>query len=167
LGLIEKMLVEFNNLPDNSRIWIYQSNRKLSENEVSSISGKTDDFLKQWTAHGDDLEAGFEIKYNRFIVIGLNQANASASGCSIDASVNFIQSLEQEMEVDLLDKMNVTFYNGKFIAYKSLSDFKKMAKNRSVSPNTVVFNNLVHTKAEYLEYWEVPAKDSWHSRLLA
>ena len=161
------MLVEFNTLPNNSRIWIYQSSRKFSENEVSSISDKTDEFLKQWTAHGDDLEAGFEIKYNRFIVIGLNQANASASGCSIDASVNFIQSLEQDMNVDLLDKMNVTFYNGEFIAHKSLSDFKKMAKNRSVSRNTVVFNNLVNTKAEYLEHWEVPAKDSWHSRFLA
>ena len=161
------MLVEFNTLPNNSRIWIYQSNRKFSENEVSSISDKTDVFLKQWTAHGDDLEAGFEIKYSRFIVIGLNQANASASGCSIDTSVNFIQSLEQDMDVDLLDKMNVTYYNGEFIAHKSLSDFKKMAKNRSVSPNTVVFNNLVNTKAEYIEHWEVPAKDSWHSRFLA
>ena len=161
------MLVEFNTLPNNSRFWIYQSNRKLSENEVSSISVKTDEFLKKWTAHGDDLEAGFEIKYNRFIVIGLNQDNASASGCSIDASVNFIQSLEREMDVDLLDKMNVTFYNGDYIAHKSLSDFKKMSKNRSVSPNTVVFNNLVNTKAEYLEHWEVPAKDSWHRRFLA
>ncbi len=161
------MLVEFNTLPDNSRIWIYPSNRKLSEKEVDSISDQTDEFLKQWTAHGDNLEAGFEIKYNRFIVIGLNQANASASGCSIDASVNFIQSIEEEIGVDLLDKMNVTFYNGEFIAHKSLSDFKKMAKNRSVSPNTVVFNNLVNTKAEYLEHWEVPAKDSWHNRFLA
>jgi hypothetical protein len=161
------MVTEFNNLPDNSRIWIYQANRKLSELEVSEIKDKTRDFLSQWTAHGSDLEAGFEIKYNRFVVLGLNQSNASASGCSIDASVRFIQSLEQAYQVDLLDKMNVTFYNGEFIAHKSLSDFKKMAKARSVSPNTVVFNNLVNTKAEYEEHWEVPAKDSWHSRFLA
>ncbi len=161
------MITEFKNLPDDSRIWIYQSNRKLSNEEVDNISSKTEEFLKQWTAHGTDLEAGFEIKYNRFIVFGLNQANASASGCSIDASVQFIQSLEKELGVDLLDKMNVTFYNGEYIAHKSLTDFRKMAKARSVSPNTVVFNNLVNTKAEYLENWEVPAKESWHSRFLA
>lgn len=124
-------------------------------------------FLEQWTAHGAELEAGFEIKYHRFIVIGLNQENASASGCSIDASVHFIQSLEKKLGVDLLDKMNVTFYHGEYIAYKPLLEFKKMAKNRSVSGNTIVFNNLVNTKAEYLEHWEVPAKDSWHSRFLA
>lgn len=161
------MLVTFEELPNDSRIWIYQSNRKLSEVEVEFITKETKAFLKEWTAHGADLEAGFEIKYNRFIIIGLNQSNVSASGCSIDASVRFIQTLEKAIGVDLLDKMNVTYYNGDYIAHKSLLDFKKMAKNKSVSPNTVVFNNLVNTKAEYLEHWEVPAKDSWHSRFLA
>ncbi|RMA64242.1 ABC transporter ATPase [Ulvibacter antarcticus] len=161
------MLIEFEKLPDDSRIWVYQCNRKLSDEEVAAITPKTEVFLEKWTAHGSDLEAGFEIKYNRFIVLGLNQANASASGCSIDASVRFIQSLEKELEVDLLDKMNVTFYNGEFIAHKSLSDFRKMAKARSVSPNTVVFNNLINTKSEYLENWEVPAKESWHNRFLS
>ena len=161
------MITDFKNLPDDSRIWIYQSNRKLSDDEVSEINTKTESFLKQWTAHGKDLEAGFEIRYNRFIVIALNQENASASGCSIDASVYFIQSLEKEYGLDLMDKMNVTFYNGDFIAHKSLSDFKKMAKARSVSQNTVVFNNLVITKGDYIENWEIPARDSWHSRFLA
>lgn len=161
------MLTEFKNLPNNSRIWIYQSNRKFSEEEVAEIGVQTEAFLTQWTAHGSDLEAGFEIRHNRFIVIALNQENASASGCSIDASVRFIMTLQDQFEVDLLDKMNVTYYNGEFIAHKSLVDFKKMAKNRSVSSNTVVFNNLVTTKEEYLEHWEVPAKDSWHNRFLA
>lgn len=165
--IFKTMLTDFHNLPDDSRIWIYQSNRKLTDVEVVEAAERTAQFLEQWTAHGADLEAGFEIKYNRFIVLGLNQVNASASGCSIDASVRFIQSLEKSFEVDLLDKMNVTFYNGLYIAYKTLSDFKKMAKAHSVSPNTVVFNNLVTTKGEYKEHWEVPAKESWHSRFLA
>ena len=92
------------------------------------------------------MEAGFEIKYNRFIVFGLNQEIASASGCSIDASVNFIQTIEKDLEIDLMDKMNVTYYNGEFIAHKSLIDFKKMAKAKSISKNTIVFNNLVNTR---------------------
>lgn len=161
------MLVPFEQLPDHSRIWIYQANRKLSEQEQETIMEQANGFLDQWTAHGADLEAGFELRHDRFLVIGLNQANASASGCSIDASVHFIQSLEKQLGVDLMDKMNVTFYNGPYIAHKSLADFKKMAKARSISAETIVFNNLVNTKAEYQEYWEVPAKESWHSRFLA
>lgn len=158
------MITAFSELPDDSRIWIYQSNRKFSDEEVAAIILKTETFLKGWTAHGANLEAGFEIKYNRFIILGLNQANASASGCSIDASVHFIQSLEKEFGIELLDKMNVTFYSGEYLAYKPLDEFKKMAKKHAISGKTIVFNNLVNTKAEYIENWEVPAKDSWHAR---
>lgn len=161
------MLTDFINLPSESRIWIYQANRKLSDEEVTSIEEKTKLFLTEWTAHGANLEAGFEVKYNRFIVIGLNQTNASASGCSIDASVHFIQTLQDAFDIDLLDKMNVTFYSGQHIAHKSLTEFRKMAKDRSVSKNTIVFNNLVNTKEEYEENWEVPAIESWHNRFLS
>jgi hypothetical protein len=41
-----------------------------------------------------------------------------------------------------------------------------MVKQKAVSPQTIVFNNLVNTKAEYEEFWEVPMTESWHSRLL-
>ncbi|MEZ4811219.1 MAG: ABC transporter ATPase [Allomuricauda sp.] len=160
------MLVDFSQLPDTSRIWIYQSNRSFTEQEQLDIEQSLSDFLEQWTAHGSDLHAGFEIKYKRFIVIGLDQTNASASGCSIDASVHFIQHLEQKYNVILLDRMNVSFKQGDYIAYKPLKDFKKMAKEKSVSKNTIVFNNLVATKLEYDENWEVPASESWHARFV-
>ena len=158
------MLTNFQELSETSRVWIYQSNRSFSETELEEISQKTSEFLTSWTAHGADLNAGFEIRYKRFIVIGLDQNLQSATGCSIDASVHFIQQLEQEYSVDLMDKMNVSYKQGDFVAYKSLKDFKTMAKNRAVSKKTVVFNNLVQNKAEYLEHWEVPASESWHSR---
>ncbi|MCL6275521.1 ABC transporter ATPase [Muricauda sp. 2012CJ35-5] len=160
------MLAEFNSLPDAARIWIYQCNRSFSESELQEIEQATAQFLNDWTAHGSDLKAGFEIKYKRFIVIGLDQSQASASGCSIDASVHFIQTLEQKYEVELMDRMNVSFKQGEFIAYKPLKDFKKMAKAKSVSKNTIVFNNLVANKLEYDEHWEVPASESWHARFL-
>ncbi|MDT0608436.1 ABC transporter ATPase [Croceitalea rosinachiae] len=160
------MLVTFESLLDTSRIWIYQCNRSFSETELAEVEMELGEFLKQWTAHGSDLKAGFEIKYKRFIIIGLDQTQASASGCSIDASVHFIQALEKKYDVDLLDKMNVSYKQGEFVAYKTLVDFKKMAKQRAVSKNTVVFNNLVATKHEYIENWEVPASESWHARFM-
>ena len=160
------MLVDFKVLPETSRVWIYQANRSFTQEELEEIKEKLDGFLAQWTAHGANLRAGYEIKYKRFITIGLDQGLNAASGCSIDASVHFIQELEQEYSVDLMDKMNVSFKQGEFVAYKPLTDFKKMAKNRSVSPNTIVFNNLVTNIAEYRTNWEVPAKDSWHNRFL-
>lgn len=160
------MLVPFEQLPEDARIWIYQADRSLTEEEITGIKDRLDMFLNQWTVHGSNLRAGYEIRYKRFLVIGLDQNVNSASGCSIDASVHFIQQLEKEYNVILLDKMNVSYRQGDFIAYKPLADFKKMAKERAVSQNTIVFNNLVNTKEEYENYWEVPARDSWHARFM-
>ncbi|WP_299439183.1 ABC transporter ATPase [uncultured Aquimarina sp.] len=160
------MLVDFNELSDSSRIWIYQANRSFTAEELEEIKERLETFITQWTAHGSDLKAGYEIKYKRFITIALDQDMNQATGCSIDASVRFIQKLESDYNVDLMDKMNVSYKQGEFVAYKSLTDFRKMAKNRSVSPNTIVFNNLVTNIAEYKTDWEVPAKDSWHNRFL-
>ena len=160
------MLVNFDSLPDTARIWIYQCNRSFSDSELEEISNKIAVFLQGWTAHGADLQSGFEIKYKRFIVIALDQQINAATGCSIDASVKFIQDLEAAYKVDLMDKMNVSYKQGDYVAYKTLIDFKKMAKDKAVSKNTIVFNNLVNSKAEYLEFWEVPASESWHSRFV-
>ncbi|NER11558.1 hypothetical protein SAMN06265375_10376 [Muriicola jejuensis] len=160
------MLVAFEELPDTSRIWVYQADRNFSEEELKELDELIPQFLTQWTAHGASLHAGYEIKYNRFIIIGLDQSLASASGCSIDASVHFIQGLEKRFGVQLLDRMNVSFKQGDYITYKSMSDFKKMAKAKSISKNTIVFNNLVANKQEYLEHWEVPASESWHGRFI-
>ncbi len=160
------MLVDFKSLPESSRVWIYQANRSFTDDELNQIRNEMNVFITDWTAHGADLKASYEIRYKRFLILALDQSLNSASGCSIDASVHFIQSLEKKFKVILLDKMNVSYKQGEYVAYKSLIDFKKMAKQKAVSPNTVVFNNLVTNIEEYLEHWEVPASESWHSRLM-
>lgn len=158
------MYIPFENLPEESKVWIYQSNRKFSDDEVADIDEQLKLFLDNWSAHGTALEASYIIKYNRFIIIAVNQEVQVATGCSIDASVQFIQNLEQKYGVDLLDKMNVTFKQGEFITFKTLIEFKKLAKDKSVSENTIVFNNLVNSIEEMNEFWEIPAVESWHGR---
>ena len=138
------MYVPFDTLPEESKIWIYQSNRKFSDEEIQDIETDLSSFLETWSAHGQQLEASFITKYNRFIIIAINQDVQAATGCSIDASVAFIQNLEQKYKVDLLDKMNVTFKIGEHVAFKPLIDFKKLVKEKAVSENTIVFNNLLN-----------------------
>jgi hypothetical protein len=158
------MYVPFESLPLESRIWIYQSNRKFSDEEMNEIETDLQAFLVNWSAHGTSLESSYQLKYNRFIILAVNQEVQNATGCSIDSSVEFIQGLEAKYNVDLLDKMNVTFKLGEHIAHKPLIDFKKMVKDKAVTENTIVFNNLINNIEEFNESWEVPAIESWHSR---
>lgn len=158
------MLIPFDEMPKSARIWIYQSNRKMTDEEVATAHQLLTNFVDNWVAHSTPLKASYLIKYNRFIVLAVDNEYHPASGCAIDSSVRIIQDLEQKFGIDLLDKMNVTYKTGEFIAHKSLIDFKKMAKEKAVNTNTIVFNNLVNTIEEFEEFWEVPAGESWHSR---
>ena len=158
------MQIPFSELPSNARVWIYQSDRVFTKEELAKIEALTHIFLTHWTAHGSELKAGVSFRYDRFIILGLNDSIQSASGCSIDASVRFIQSIEEEFNVILLDKMNVTYRNKEQIQYIPLKEFRKMAKKKQIYSSAIVFNNLVLDKGEYETQWEVPAASSWHSR---
>ncbi|ARV06288.1 ABC transporter ATPase [Polaribacter sp. SA4-10] len=160
------MFTEYKNLPNNSRVWIYQSDREFTKKEIEFISAKAEDFINQWTRHGDDLKGSFTIKYNQFLVLAVDESFNNVSGCSIDSSVRFIKELENELKLDLMNKMNITFKDDKNINLVKMSDFQQFAKDKKVTSETIVFNNMVGTKEDFESHWEVPAKESWHKRFL-
>ncbi len=160
------MFVDFNALSDSSRVWVYQADRNFTEAEVTAIESKLTVFTNNWKRHGDDLKASFLIKYKQFIILAVDENYNDVSGCSIDASVHIIQQLQQNLKVDLLNKMNVTFKDGDTINTVTMADFKAYAKLDKITPDTLVFNNMIASKAELTHAWEVEAGKSWHAKFL-
>ena len=161
------MFVNFESLPNTSRVWVYQADRTLRTEEVTEISTKLKHFVGHWKRHGDDLKASFQIKYNQFVILAVDENYNDVSGCSIDASVHIIKELQQDLGINLLNKMKVTFKDDETINTVSLQDFKEYAKQQKITPNTIVFNNLVDSKANFETSWEVAASESWHARFLS
>ncbi len=160
------MFVEYQNLPSHSRVWIYQSEREFTFQEIELISEKSIDFIKQWTRHGSNLKGSFTIKYNQFLVLAVDEGFNNASGCSIDSSVRFVQKIQKGLNVDMMNKMNISFKDGDNINIVKMSDFKQFAKVCKITSQTIVFNNMVTTKQELETQWEVTANNSWHKRFL-
>lgn len=160
------MLVNFESLDDAARVWVYQSSREFSESEIEKINSKIETFITNWKRHGDDLKASYKIKYKQFIVIAVDEDHNEVSGCSIDASVNLMKQLEKEFSADLTNKLNISFKDNANINIISMADFQRYAKQEKITSNTVVFNNMVTTKADFEENWEVTADKSWHKRFL-
>jgi len=150
---------------ENSRVWVYQSDRKLSDTEVGQIQGLLTAFAANWTAHNNQLQAKAEIRYNRFLILIVDESHAGASGCSIDKSVNFIKQIEQEYKLNLLDRFNLAYREGDEVLSASRQVFEDMIKQGSINTGTVVFNNMVQNLAELQTRWEVPFKDSWHKQV--
>ncbi|PHR73590.1 MAG: ABC transporter ATPase [Lutibacter sp.] len=160
------MFVDFTKLPNESKIWIYQSSRKFYPEEVKEITQKIEGFLTSWNDNGNEIIASYQIKYDRFIIFAVDQTLESLSVTAIDDSVLFILSLQATYEVELLDKLNVSFKQGEYVQYKDLKEFQKLVKKKAVSAKTIVFNNLINTKEELADNWEIPITDSWHNRFL-
>ena len=158
------MFVNFDHLADSSKIWIYQSNREFTENEMQEINEMLESFIGSWKRHGDDLRASYLIKYNQFIVLAVDEDHNEVSGCSVDASTHLFKQIEQAYQVDLFNKLNTAFKDGENINIVSLADFQKYVKQQKINSNTTVFNNLIKTKKELSTAWEVDAENSWHSR---
>src|SRR6185503_3076025 len=150
---------------ENSRVWVYQANKKLSDSEVNQIQSDLDGFAAARTAHNHQLKAKGEVRYNRFIILTVDESQAGASGCSIDKSVRFVQQLEQQYGITLLDRFNLAYREGSEVHSAPRHAFEELLKQGAINSNTVVFNNMVQNLKELQTKWEVPFRDSWHMQL--
>jgi len=155
-------LETFQTFAPNSRTWVYQASRNLTDAEASEVKQLASGFAAEWKSHGAPLKAAADLLYNRFLVMMVDEDAGSASGCSIDSSVQQIRSIEQKLNINLLDKMNLAYLNSEdeletVHANKISAAFEHGALNEE----TTVFNNMVISKAELEANWRIPLVKSW------
>ena len=155
------MFVDAKKMPDDSRVWVYQASREFSGEEEKEISILTSEFLETWTAHNMELKASFEIRYHIFLILMIDGNHALASGCSIDKSIHFIQTIEKNFSISLLDRQIIALKENDKISLIKRKEFEKLIE-KEISLETIVFNNLIQTKRELTTNWEIPIRESWH-----
>jgi len=158
--------MNYKDLADHSRVWIYQSNREFTQDEVNTLQQKLNNFLVGWATHGSALHGAATVLYNRFIVLFVDEQLVAASGCSIDSSVHFVQQLENEYKVQLMDRMQIAFRQNGAVQTLHMNDFRTAVENGTLDASTVVFNNLITNKKDFINAWEVTMENSWHKQLL-
>ncbi len=151
-------------MPDTSRLWVYQSNRAFLPEEKIQIEILTQSFLKQWAAHGASLNASFSIEFDQFIVIAVDETQSAASGCSIDASVGLIREIENQFGLSLLDRTKVAILKNGEIRIYAFNSIKENVQNGQIEADSMIFNNTVQTLGQWKADWQQPAKSSWIGR---
>lgn len=155
------MFVPYSEIAETSRVWVYQSDRVLEDQEVVFIRQRLLEFCNNWKAHQAHLKSSYQVLHKRFIILLVDEQQLDASGCSIDTSVAFIKSLELDYGIDLFNRTMVAYEESDAILTLPLIEFKKIVK-----AETIVFNNLVTDKKGLKNNWRVAAKDSWHAKYL-
>lgn len=160
------MIVDFNKIPKWGKLWVFPSSRKFYPQEVAELKQSVEDFLNNWTNEGQSINCAYKFVYDRFIIIAADDSEINLSLKAHDKLTGFILELESKYEIILLDKINVCYKQGEFVQYKDLKEFKKMIKNKGVSPKTIVFNNLITSVEEFKNDWEINIMNSWLGRML-
>lgn len=163
------MYVDFNILPDYARVWVYQANRPLTDGDVKTIEEALKPALSQWAAHGQPLLASAQVVEHRFVVIGVDEGYTLPSGCSIDSSVRTVQEIGRQIDrgdgpVDFFDRSAAVQGTEGTVQTYALPILKSAVANGVITPDTIVFNTLIKTKAEFLANWRTRATDSWLKR---
>ena len=135
--------VDFDQLPDDARLWIFPAERALNEAEQDQLLTEVDRFIGQWGAHDVGLTAGRELRYDRFLFVAVDQRTAGPSGCSIDALFRQTVALEQEIGIELVNHAPVVFRQGSAIERVPRDQFAELAAAGNVDFETTVFDNTL------------------------
>jgi hypothetical protein len=163
------MFIPFNQIAPTARLWIYQANRLLTAGEAGAVETAIRPALDTWAAHGHPLLASATVVSNRFLLVAVDEGAGLPSGCSIDSSVHTVQSIGQQLghggePIDFMDR-SVTYLSANgTVESVSLTGIKAAVASGTLQPDTLVFDTLVKTKAEFLAQWQVPAAQTWLKR---
>jgi len=152
--------------PDNAKVWVYQSNQQLDKDEEDYLKVQLDDFVSSWESHGKLVKATFEIVHHLFVVIFVDEQGDKMCGTAQDNSIRLMKQLGAELEVDFINRMTQSYKKGDQVKIVQMNDFSTLLANNEIDENTIVFNNMVTTKYDFENHWEVPLKESWHKQLL-
>jgi len=158
------MYIPFEEMPAGARIWVYQSDRKLTPEEKNTVSEKLQAFCEQWNTHGSRMPTSFDIMYSKFIILSVDESQLGASGCSIDSSVKVLRDIEEKLDINLLNQGKISFLEGEEVTTTTLPEVKKYIASGKLEKETSIFNPLVDKKQDLNEKWLISAKDSWLNR---
>ncbi len=158
------MHISFTELPDQARVWLYQSERALTSGEQQIILDAGRRFIDQWVTHGQTLIASITVIDNFFIAIAVDDRNLP-SGCSIDSSVDFVRTIGNHLNLDFFGRTNIPLQVDGKIELMPLAELKQKLKLGEIDHNTLVYNTLSANIAE-LKKWVIPLKNSWLARFL-
>ena len=157
------MYLPIEQMPDHSRVWVYQANRPFSASETQAIENYLAPALTQWAAHGAGLNASFEIRFQQVIVIAVDETINAASGCSIDASTRWFKEMGAALGIDFFDRSTAIVEGDEVI----LLPLTALKNNPLLTPSKDVIPLQTESLGAYRSGWLQRADTTWLKRYFA
>ncbi len=158
LNFQDQIPAEYN---DNSRVWIYQSNRQFAATEALQIENILQDFCKEWNSHGSAVKGYANLFFGQFIIFMADESQTTVGGCSTDSTMRLIKSIENDFQVQLTDRLQLAFIIKENIHLLLLEEINLALEDTFITSDTLYFNNTILTKKDLMTNWIIPVKKSW------
>jgi len=132
------MWIPFQDMPDSSRIWIFQGEKPIDSGALNKFEPLIKSFIDEWTSHQSTVKASFSIQLFRFV-----------------------QSMESILGFSLLSKNKIALMKGNTIVTYNLNEFKNLVKQGAITPVDQYFDLMVQDKVGLHTEWIKPVASGW------
>ena len=153
----------FENLPNESRIWVYGFSHSLNDDQYTLVRERLEHFKKEWMYHGKTVTGDYEIIEKQFVVIATNEA---ISGCSIDSSVAVFKELKQKAQLDALNQSLIFYRDSEEVKAVDRQEFQELVSSGNVHAKTKVFNLMINHLGSFKQgNFEIDYENCWHCKV--
>ena len=148
----------FQNLHPQSRIWLYISKEKINDITKNNISSLFKDFHKDWKSHGQPVNGQLKFIKENLLVVGADYFPNGMCGRAVDAQVRFINKVNEEFNLDLLNRTNIAFLKENSTVVHNYNNLDAIIKKGLVNKSTVYCNNFSTKNSDeiYLPFGDSP-----------
>ena len=154
------MITKFSKLNDKSRIWIFGSDKKLTDSQIKYINSSITCHIQDLSSHKNPLLGSFCILEKYFIIIAIDESINVASGCSVDTIIRLIQSIQNHLSMSLLNRQNIFCRINSQIVCVPLSKIKEIANS-----DTLFYDLTIKNKGQIKDILR-PIREGWCANLV-
>ena len=161
-------LSEFQDLPDEARVWVHCFEQELSGEQKDIIQRGLEEFLPQWVSHSTPVKGAFKILSGRFVVTAA-YSQEGVSGCSIDSLLRNFKTFKTVYGLDGL-KGGLLFYRDKEEKIQVVDQlkFQELMESGEITSETQVFQTLLSNLGQLRAgEFESHFEKSWLSRIFS
>lgn len=148
-------------LPGHARVWLFASNRLLTEEEEEVLTAQLAAFVADWTAHGASLSAGYALLHHSLVVVAVDEQAAQPTGCSIDKVFRLLQTFGDEHQVGFFDRLNLIKPTCNSAVIYSSRAAKEAFDQGLIGWNDLVLNPEIQSLNAFRQSYLQPLSENW------
>lgn len=151
----------------NARLWIYQADKKLNDEELNVVKEDLKVLLSEWNSHGKAIIADGWIEDEIFVIIAADETIQHVGGCSIDQTTRAMHETGDKITVDFFNRMNFVYLDeNEETQFTSNLELPELYEKEVITDDTMFYDTLVNNYGDWEERKLKPLSQSWHRKFL-